>query len=96
MHHEVKSNNNTLYRISDNAYQHTIKVLRFPSVTAPDINGQACRITSIHDLGLSLKTEYLSQYQHDQVVQVRLLNDNSRDFIVLKSLLQPLPASPAL
>ena len=76
------------FRISEDAYNTMTQVLRFPAVTGPEIDGQQCRITSRHDLRLSIKTEHWDHYQDDEVLQVRLLSDDSRDFIVLKSLVQ--------
>lgn len=64
------------------------KILRNPEVTGPEINGQVCRITTSHDVSLSIKKECLHQYQNDELVQVRLQNNDSREFVVMKSLLE--------
>lgn len=86
----MKKETNTIFSflITDDAYDTMVKILRFPSVTGPQINNQLCRITACHDLQLSIKQEFLEEYKNDEVLQVRLSNDDSRDFIVLKSLVQ--------
>ena len=76
------------FRIAEGAYDIMSRILRFPSVTGPEIDGQFCRITNKHDLQLSIKSEHWEEYQDDEMLQVRLLEDDSRDFIVLKSLVQ--------
>jgi hypothetical protein len=79
------------FRIKEHAYEELIKILRFPVVTGPEINGQMCRVTTYHDIALSIKNEYLDQYKGDNVVQVRLLKNDSREFVVLDSMLIPVP-----
>jgi hypothetical protein len=85
---QVDTHTNFSFLITDDAYDTMIKILRFPSVTGPQINNQLCRITAYHDLQLSIKQEFLEEYKNDEVLQVRLSNDSSRDFIVMKSLVQ--------
>jgi hypothetical protein len=82
-----------LYRIKENAYEELIQILRFPVVTGPEINGQVCRVTTYHDTELSIKNEYRDQYKLDNVVQVRLLKYDSREFVVMGSMLIPMADS---
>jgi hypothetical protein len=79
------------FRIKEAAYEEMIRILRFPQVTSALINGQVCRVTTTHDLQLSLKTEYWAEYAHDAVLQVRLLEHPDRDFIVMRSMLEVIP-----
>ncbi len=85
---QVGTNTTFSFLITDDAYDTMVKILRFPSVTGPQINSQLCRITTYHDLQLSIKQEFFEEYKNDEVLQVRLSNDDSRDFIVMKSLVQ--------
>jgi hypothetical protein len=64
------------------------KILRNPEVTGPEIDGQFCRITTTHDLQLAIKNDFLLTYKNDELVQVRLQNNNSREFVVMKSFLE--------
>jgi hypothetical protein len=81
------------FQITEDAYDTMIRILRFPSVTGPQINSRLCRITACHDLQLSIKKEFWEEYKNDQVLQVRLSNDGSRDFIVMRSLIQDINAT---
>jgi hypothetical protein len=76
------------YKIKDDAFGIMSNILRNPSVTGPEIDGQHCRITITHDLSLAVKPEHLKAYKDDELVQVRLKNNDSREFVVLKSLLK--------
>lgn len=76
------------YKISDDAYDIMKKILRNPDVTGPEINGALCRITATHDVLLSLQSNYWPQYKDDELVSVRLVNDDSRQFVVMKSLMK--------
>jgi hypothetical protein len=90
---EIEKNRIYSYRIKENAYEELVRILRFPVVTGPEINGQVCRVTTYHDTELSIKKEYLDQYKQDNVVQVRLLKYDSREFVVMGSMLMPLQES---
>ena len=68
------------------------KLLRFPEVTGPEIDGQICRVTvNDYSTELSLKKEYQDQYKNDLVFKVRLLENNEREFVVMASMLELLP-----
>jgi hypothetical protein len=90
---EIENKRIYSYRIKENAYEVLVKILRFPVVTGPEINGQVCRVTTYHDTELSIKKEYWDQYKKDNVVQVRLLKHDSREFVVMGSMLMPLQES---
>jgi hypothetical protein len=77
--------------IQDGVYEELVKILQFPVVTGPEINGQVCRVTTQHDLELSIKQEHWKNYKQDKVVQVRLLNNDTREFVVMGSMLTALP-----
>lgn len=80
------------FRIRDNAYEEMRKILRFPEVTAPEINGKICRVTvTDYPTDLSLKREYCEHYKNDHVFQVRLLENSEREFIVMASMLEHIP-----
>jgi hypothetical protein len=79
------------FRIKEGAYEEMIRILRFPQVTSALINGQVCRVTSTHDLQLSLKTEFWTEYADDTVLQVRLMEHPERDFIVMRSMMKEVP-----
>jgi hypothetical protein len=81
------------FQITEDAYDTMIRILRFPSITGPQINGRLCRITAYHDLQLSIKKEFWEEYKNDEVLQVRLSDDGSRDFIVMRSLIQTINAA---
>jgi hypothetical protein len=66
------------------------KILRNPEVTGPEINGKVCRITTTHDVLLSIKSNFWPQYKDDELLQVRLQDNNSREFVVMRSLLREL------
>jgi hypothetical protein len=76
------------YKVKENAFEIMSKILRNPEVTGPEINGELCRITTTHDVILSIKNDYLLAYKDDELVQVRLQKNNSREFVVMKSLLE--------
>jgi hypothetical protein len=76
------------YKISNDAYDIMKKILRNPDVTGPEINGAVCRITSTHDVLLSIQTIYLQEYKDDELVSVRLQNNDTRQFAVMKSLMK--------
>lgn len=68
------------------------KILRFPQVTGPEIDGQICRVTvTDYSAELSLKKEYYERYRNDLVYQIRLLENNEREFIVMASMLEHIP-----
>ena len=75
------------YKIDHDAFRIMSKILRNPEVTGEEINGAICRITSSHDVLLSIQSNYWSQYKDDELVSVRLQKNNTREFVVLKSLL---------
>jgi hypothetical protein len=81
------------FRINDAAHEVMKQILRNPDVTGPEINGQLCRITQSHDVLLSIKSTYWTEYKHDELVSVRLLNDDSRDYVVMKSLMEAVDVS---
>lgn len=76
------------FLIQDNAFETMSRILRNPDVTGPEINGQICKITTTHDVLLAIQSHYWPQYKDDQLVQVRLQGNNSREFVVLKSLMK--------
>lgn len=76
------------FRVSDTAYEIMSAILRNPSVTGREINGKQCRITQTHDILLSIKSNFWEAYGHDELVSVRLLDDDSRDYVVLRSLME--------
>ena len=87
-------NNKKIYpfRIKPDSYEEMRKLLRFPEVTGPEIDGQICRVTvTNYSPDLSLKKEYVNQYKNDLVFKVRLLENNDREFIVMASMLESLP-----
>jgi len=86
----MNTKTNFRYRISDNAFEVMGKILRNPEVTGPEINGQLCRITNSYDVTLSIKDHYLPEYKDDELLRVRLQNDDSREFVVMRSLLEDL------
>ena len=83
------------FRINEAAYELMKQILRNPDVTGPQINGQLCRITQSHDVLLSIKSAYWTEYNHDELVSVRLFNDDSRDYVVMKSLMEVIDVSVA-
>lgn len=76
------------FRISHDAYDIMRKVLRNPEVTGPEINGAFCRVTSSYDVSLSIQSDYQAQCKEDELLSVRLFNNNERQFVVLKSLMK--------
>jgi hypothetical protein len=78
------------YRIREHAYETMVRILRNPEVTGPEINGQICRVTTTHDVLLSIKSFYWPEFRDDELVQVRLQDNNSREFVVMKSFLDEL------
>jgi hypothetical protein len=76
------------FRISDAAYEVMKTILRNPDVTGPQINGQLCRVTQSHDVLLSIKSNFWTEYHRDELVSVRLCNDDSQDYVVMKSLME--------
>ena len=82
------------FRIKPDSYEEMSKILRFPEVTGPEIDGQICRVTvTNYSPELSLKKEFVDQYKNDLVYKVRLLKNSDREFIVLASMLESLPES---
>ena len=75
------------YKIDHDAFRTMSKILRNPEVTGEEINGALCRITSSHDVLLSIQSNYWAQYKDDELVSVRLQKNDAREFVVLKSLL---------
>lgn len=75
------------YKIHHDAFELMSKILRNPDVTGPAINGAQCRITGTHDILLSIKSNYWNEFREDELFTVRLLDNDSRGFVVLKSLL---------
>lgn len=84
------------FHVKTGAYEVMSKILRFPGVTGIEIDDAICRVT-VNDYSpqLSLKSEYVEQYENDQIFKIRLLENNDREFIVLASLLEPL-AEPVI
>jgi hypothetical protein len=79
------------FKVKAGAYEIMVKILKFPAVTGAEINNGICRVTvTDYSPELSLKKEYIEQYKNDQVFQIRLLDNNDREFIVLASMLQTL------
>lgn len=76
------------YKVKDNAFEIMSTILRNPEITGPEINGQVCKITTTHDVLLAIHSHYWAEYKDDELVQVRLQNNNSREFVVMKSLLE--------
>jgi hypothetical protein len=76
------------YKISHDAYDIMKKILRNPDVTGAEINGAICRITGTHDVLLSIQSNYWAEYKDDELVSVRLRNNDSRQFVVMKSLMK--------
>lgn len=79
------------FKIKPGSYEKLVRVLKFPEVPGPQIDDQIFRVTvTDYSLELSVKKECAEQYKSDQVFQVRLLNNNDREFIVLASMLEHL------
>ena len=79
------------FRVKESSYQEMRKILRFPEVTGPEIDGQVCRVTvTNYAPDLSIKREFLEQYRKDNVFQIRLLENNDREFVVMSSMLEHL------
>jgi hypothetical protein len=76
------------YKIDHDAFSIMRRILRNPDVTGEEINAAICRITSYHDVLLSLQSIYWPQYKNDELVSVRLRNNDARQFVVLKSLMK--------
>ena len=79
------------FKVKAGSYKVMIKILKFPAVTGAEIDNGICRVTvTDYSPELSLKKEYIEQYRNDQVFQIRLLDNNDREFIVMASMLEPL------
>ena len=84
------------FRVKTGAYEVMSKILRFPKVTGIEIDDAICRVTGTdYSPDLSLKSEFVKQYENDQIFKIRLLENNDREFIVLASLLELL-AEPVI
>lgn len=80
------------FRVRTGAYEIMSKILRFPGVTGGEIDNAICRVTvTDYSPELSLKKEFVRQYENDQIFKIRLLENNDREFIALASLLESLP-----
>ena len=79
------------FKVKANSYHEMAKILRFPTVTGPEIDNQVCRVTvTDYPTELSVKKQYIDQYKNDHVFQIRLLGNDERDFIVMGSMLEHL------
>ena len=80
------------FRVKAGSYEVMSKILRFPQVTGIEIDDAICRVTvTDYSTELSLKKEFLKQYENDQIFQIRLLENNDREFIVWLAWLESLP-----
>lgn len=80
------------FKVKNGTYQEMTRILRFLEVTGIEMDGQVCRVTvTNYTPELSVKKGYLDQYKNDNVYQVRLLNNDDREFIVMSSMLEHLP-----
>lgn len=80
------------FRVKAGAYGVMSKILCFPEVTEIEINEAICRVTvNDYSTELSLKKEFVKQYENDQIFQIRLLENNDQEFIVLASMFESLP-----
>ena len=79
------------FKVKTGCYETMVKILKFPAVTGAEIDNQVCRVTvTDYTPELSLKKEYIEEYKNDHVFQVRLLDNNDREFIVMASMLETL------
>lgn len=79
------------FKVKTDSYQKMAEILRFPTVTGPEIDDQVCRVTvTDYPIELSVKKQYIQQYKNDHVFQIRLLGNDERDFIVMGSMLEHL------
>lgn len=79
------------FQVKKGSYDELRKILRFPEVTSPEIDEKTCRVTiTDYNTDLTLKAEYREQYKKDNVFQIRLLDNQEREFIVMASMLERL------
>lgn len=80
-----------IYRIMHGAYDTMNKILKYGAGQVDSrIDGKVCRITDSYPVNMSLKEQYLEEYTNDHLNQVKIIDIEEPEFLVLQSLLVPL------
>ena len=79
------------FRVKEGSFKEMVKILRFPETTGQEVDRQVCRVTvTAYDVNSSLKKQFIEQYKNDHVYQIKLFNNNEREFIIMASMLDSL------
>lgn len=78
------------FRVKDGAYSTMLKILEFPETTGSAIDNKICRPNITYDIVNTIRPEYQKIYSEDRVWQIEILDDTSREYLVLESLLEGL------
>jgi len=91
LHHLYMARQIFTYRIKNGANKVMGSILRFGGQFDSRIEGKACRITvTSYTITDNIKKQYWEEYKNDLLYQVKVIDIEEQEFLVLQSLLEPL------